>query len=183
MAEAVWRVILRDGVEGVSVRNVAAEAGWSAGALRHYFGTKEDLLASGAQLLDERVRGRIESKHHGDTPREAARSVLCEILPLDEERRADGALWFAFAARSLVDPRVAEEHEVVFDGVRELCSRVVHHMVEGGWLVSGLDPEDETGRLHALVDGLALHGLMGRLGEEEMLEVLDAHLARIVRGP
>ncbi|MGB3635817.1 MAG: TetR family transcriptional regulator, partial [Rubrobacteraceae bacterium] len=56
LAEAVWRVILRDGVEGVSVRNVAAEAGWSTGALRHYVGTKEDLLASATQLLDERVR-------------------------------------------------------------------------------------------------------------------------------
>lgn len=181
LAEAVWRVILRDGVEGVSVRNVAAEAGWSTGALRHYFGTKEELLGSGAQLLEERVMGRIESKHHGDTPRKAARSVLCEILPLDEERRADGALWFAFAARSLVDPRIAEEYEVVFDGGRELCSRVVHHMAEGGWLVSGLIPDTEAARLHALVDGLAVHGLMGRLGEEEMLDVLDAHLARIIR--
>lgn len=183
LAEAVWRVILRDGVEGVSVRNVAAEAGWSTGALRHYFGTKEELLASGAQLLDERVRGRIEGKHHGGTPREAARSVLCETLPLDEDRRADGALWFAFAARSLVDPRIAEEHGVVFDGVRELCSRLIHHMAEGGWLVSGLDPEMEATRLHALVDGLAVHGLMGRLGNEEILEVLDAHLARIIRDP
>lgn len=183
LAKAVWQVILRDGVEGVSVRNVAAEAGWSTGALRHYFETKEDLLASATQLLDGRVRGRIESKHHGDTPREAARSVLCEVLPLDEERRADGALWFAFAARSLVDPRIAEEYEVVFDGVRELCSRVVHHMAKGGWLVSGLDPEMEAARLHALVDGLAVHGLMGRLGEQEMLDVLDAHLSSIIRDP
>ena len=183
MAEAVWRVILRDGVEGVSVRNVAAEAGWSTGALRHYFGTKEELLASATQLLDERVRRRIEGKHHGDTPREAARSVLSEILPLDAERRADGALWFAFAARSLVDPRVAEEHGPVFDGARELCSRLVHQMAEGGRLVSGLEPEIEAARLHALADGLAVHGLMGRLDEEGMLEVLDAHLTRIIRSP
>lgn len=183
LAEAVWRVILRDGVEGVSVRNVAAEAGWSTGALRHYFGTKEDLLASGARLLNKRVRGRIEGKHHGDTPHEAIRSVLCEILPLDEERRTECALWFAFAARSLVDPRIAEEHEIVFDGVRSLCHRVIYQIDEGGWLVSGLDPEIEATSLHALVDGLVLHGLIGRLGEEGMLEVLDAHLARIIRTP
>lgn len=183
LAEAVWRVILRDGVEGVSVRNVAAEAGWSTGALRHYFGTKEELLASATQLLEERVRGRFENKRYGGAPREAVRSVLCEVLPLDEERRTEGALWFAFAARSLVDPRIAEEHVLVFDGVRELCYRVVHQMAEGGWLVSGLDLEIEAASLHALVDGLAVHMLMGRLGEEEMLGVLDAHLERIVRDP
>ena len=181
LAEAVWRVILRDGVEGVSVRNVAAEAGWSTGALRHYFGTKEELLTSATGLLDDRVRRRIESKHHGDTPREAARSMLCEILPLDEERHADGALWFAFAARSLVDPLIAEEHAPVFDGARELCRHVTYRMAEGGWLSPGLDPEDEAGRLHALVDGLTLHGLMGRLDNEGMLGVLDTHLERIIR--
>ena len=187
LAEAVWRVILRDGVEGVSVRNVAAEAGWSTGSLRHYFGTKESLLTAATQLLEERVRERVrkrfEGKRYGGTPREAVREVLCEVLPLDEERRTEGELWFAFAARSLVDSRIAEEHALVFDGVRELCHRVVYQMAERGWLVSGLDPVVEAARLHALADGLAVHGLMGRIGEEEMLEVLDAHLVWIIQEP
>ena len=103
--------------------------------------------------------------------------------PLGDERRKEGALWFAFAARSLVDHRIAEEHALVFDGVRELCHRVVHQMNEGGWLVSGLDPGIETARLHALVDGLFVHMLMGRLGEEEVIGVPDAHLERIVLDP
>ena len=183
LAEAVWRVILRDGVEGVSVRNVAVEAGWSTGALRHYFAAKEELLAAAAALMEERTRKRLESKHYGDSPREAVRAVICEVLPLDEERREEGALWFAFAARSLVDPRVAEEHYLVFDGMRELCHRVVHQVAEGGWLASGLEPEVETAHLHALVDGLFVQMFVGRLGEEEMLEVLDSHLSRIVLDP
>ena len=45
LAEAVWRVIVRDGVGDVSIRSVAAEAGWSSGALRHYFSTRAELLA------------------------------------------------------------------------------------------------------------------------------------------
>ncbi len=181
LAEAVWRVILRDGVEGVSVRNVAAEAGWSTGALRHYVGTKEDLLASATQLLEERVRSRFETGRYDGAPREVVRGLLCEVLPLDEERRTEGALWFAFAARSLVDPRIAEEYEVVFDGVREICRRAIYRMAEGGWLVSGLDYEIEASSLHALVDGITVHGLMGRLDEEQMLGILNAHLNRIIR--
>lgn len=183
MAEAVWRVILRDGVEGVSVRNVAEEAGWSTGALRHYFGTKKELLVSSTKLLEERMRRRLEGKRRGDTPRESVRTVLCETMPLDEERRTEGALWLAFAGRSLVDPQVAEEHYLVFGGMRELCRRVVRRMDEGGWLVSGLDPDVETTRLHALMDGLFVHMLVGRLDEEEMLKVLDAHLEEIIRNP
>ena len=183
LSEAVWRVILRDGLEGVSVRNVAAEAGWSTGALRHYFGTKEALLGAAAALMEERVIGRFEHQRYDGPPREAVRRVLREVLPLDEDRRTEGELWFAFAARSLVDPKIAGEYGLVFDGVRELCGRIIGQMADGGWLVSGLDPDVEAARLHALVDGLAIHGLMKRLDEEAMMEVLNSHLARIIVDP
>ncbi|WP_083760090.1 TetR/AcrR family transcriptional regulator [Rubrobacter xylanophilus] len=183
LAEAAWRVILREGVEGVSVRNVAAEAGWSVGALRHYFGTKEELLAGAARLVVERVTGRFERGRYEGPPREAVRRMLCEVLPLDDERRVEARVWLAFAAHSLVDPRVAEEHELVFDGMRELCRLIVRRLSEDGLLVSGAGDEEEAARLHALVDGLALHGLLGRLGSEEMLAALDAHLAAIIAEP
>lgn len=183
LAEAVWRVILRDGLGGVSVREVAAEAGWSSGALRHYLGTKEDLLASAARLLEEQVVGRLERRTRGLPPREAFRAALCEVLPLDEERRIEGALWFAFAGRSLVDPRIADEYEMVFDGMRELCATITHEMEDLDLLAPGLDPDTEAARLHAVVDGLCVHGLLGRMDKAGMLAVLDAHLDGILQKP
>lgn len=184
LAGAVWRVILRDGVEGVSVREVAAEAGWSTGALRHYLGTKEALLVAAARLLEDRVVRRLESRAGGRTPREAVRAALCEVLPLDEERRIECRVWLAFANRSLVDARIADEHRgLLFDGIRELCGRITHEMSGIGMLAPGLDPDVEAARLHAVVDGLAVHGLLGRIGEDETLAVLDAHLDEILREP
>lgn len=173
-------MILRDGMEGVSIRDVAAEAGLSTGALRHYFSTKEELLAAAARLVVERVVGRFEEMPRATSLREGVRNALCEVLPLDDRRRTEGAIWLAFAARSLVDPRIAEEHEMVFDGIREVCERVIHELAVRGRLSPGLDPEREAGRLHALVDGLCVHGLMGRLDEGGMLGVLDAHLDEIL---
>ena len=46
LAEAVWRVIRREGVRGASVRGVAREAGLSMGSVRYFFGTQEELLHS-----------------------------------------------------------------------------------------------------------------------------------------
>ena len=37
LAAAVARVIARSGIEGASMRQVAAEAGWTTGTLVHYF--------------------------------------------------------------------------------------------------------------------------------------------------
>ena len=129
----------------------------------------------------ERVIRRLQERPGGLTPREAVRAALCEVLPLDEDRRMEGNVWFAYMSRGLVDKKIAEEHEMVFDGARELCVRVTREMSKIGQLAPGLDPDREAARLHALVDGLAVHGLLGRLGEEEMLAVLDTHLGEILR--
>lgn len=182
IAEAVWRVILREGVAGVSVRKVAAEADLSTGAMVHYVATKEELLASADRLLVGRVIGRLEVRPESDTARGAVRSALCEVLPLDAERRTEAAVWFALAGRALVDEGAAERHYSVFDGTRELCRRLTRRLAASGHLAPGLDPEREAGRLQALTDGLAVEGLVGRLDGDEILGVLDDHLDEIMRG-
>ena len=43
-AEAAIRLVARDGLEGLTMRAVAAESGLSYGSLFHYFDSKDDLL-------------------------------------------------------------------------------------------------------------------------------------------
>ena len=179
LAGAVWRVILRGGIEAVSIREVAAEAGLSTGALRHYYRTKEELLAGADRLLVERVIGRLEQRPRGGTVREVVRTALCQVLPLDDERYTEAAIWFAFANRSFGDRWIPHKHRSVFDGTRELCQWMVYELVAVGELAPGTDPEKEVYRLHALIDGLVIQALMGRLQTSELLGVLDAHLDEI----
>ena len=91
LAAAVWRVIAARGPEAVTIRDVAAEAGWSSGALRHYLPTREELLVFAFRLAGERATERIVAA--GDAP--IAR-ILEEAMPLDEERRQEALIWFAF---------------------------------------------------------------------------------------
>src|SRR5262245_17919424 len=105
LAEAVWRVIRREGVEAASIRTVAEESGWSTGALRHYFTTRSELLAFAMRLVTDRVTARVLTlATRADQPRQAAERLLHEILPLDDERRAEAEVWLAFSARARVDP-------------------------------------------------------------------------------
>lgn len=57
LAEALWRVVRRDGVAAATVRSIAAEAGWSPGALRHYFSTQAELLAFAMEHVIARAQG------------------------------------------------------------------------------------------------------------------------------
>lgn len=183
LAEAVWRVILRDGIGGVSIRDVAAEARWSPGALRHYFTSRDELLSFALRLVVDRSMERLLPGPRGRSPREAVRGILGELLPLDAERRAEAAVWFAFAGQGLVDARIAGELQALFLNTRDLCRRIAHDLDRYGNLAPGRDPEREAARLHALIDGLALQGLLGQLDAAAILDTLDAHLAELIPAP
>jgi len=180
LAAAVWRVISRDGMEGVSIRDVAAEAEWSPGALRHYFKTRDELLQFAARLVYERVYRRLADRRDAGTLTEAIRAILAEVLPLDADRRTEAAIWLAFVSRGLVDESIALEQQVAFSGLRDLCLRITREVAQRGCLAPGLDPDQAATHLHALIDGLTLHLLLGKLAPEAALAVLDAYLATIV---
>ncbi|MEV6040353.1 TetR family transcriptional regulator C-terminal domain-containing protein [Nonomuraea sp. NPDC052116] len=157
LAEAAWRVIMRDGVGHVSVRAVAAEAAMSAGSLRHVFPTQEELLVFAMQFVLTRVRARIAALPPRPTIRQAVEAVARELLPLDAGRRAEMEVWLALfsaanAEKSLKGPRT-EAHQAL----RDACRWMIGQLDNGVDLSPGRDLELEARRLHALLDGLAAH--------------------------
>jgi AcrR family transcriptional regulator len=178
LGEAVWRVIRRDGVDHASVRAVAKEAGWSPGALRHYFSTQSGLLTFAMQMVVERIEARVSALEPPPDPRRAVEQRLHELLPLDEERRAENEVWLAFAGRALVDPQLRALHEEVDEELRRACGRTLEELGSGGRLRPGLDADLEAERLHGLLDGLALHTAMrpDRMSPEIIRAVLARHL-------
>jgi AcrR family transcriptional regulator len=169
LAAALWRVVTRDGIEAASVRRVAAEAGWSTGSLRHYFDSQADLLAFAMELVIERAGARIEAVSRSGLPREIAERALHEVIPLDAERRAEMQVWLAFTAQSLVRPDLRALRDRAHVGIRTLCEAVAELLGA---------PADSAQRLHALVDGLALHAILdpATTTPERQAELLAAEL-------
>ena len=168
LAGAVWRVIARDGVADVSIRAVAAESGWSSGALRHYFATRAELLAFACEQVTARVTERIERLNPSGTAREQVGAVLAEVMPLDAERRTEASISFSFLALGLGDPLLARVQRQQYAALYELCRHLAGHLPAGG--------ERAARRLHALVDGLSVQVLAGHLSPEQALAELDAYL-------
>jgi AcrR family transcriptional regulator len=152
LAEAAWRVIRRDGLERASVRNVAREAGLSSGSLRHMFTTQAELLVFAMNHVVDRIERRLDALDPTGDPRLAAERFLVELLPLDEERREENEVWLAFTARALVDPELRGCSEKSYDALRAGCRRWVTAIAG-----DDIDIDLETERLHAVLDGLAIH--------------------------
>ncbi|NGN62691.1 TetR/AcrR family transcriptional regulator [Streptomyces sp. A7024] len=178
LAEAVWRVITRDGLDHASIRNVAAEAGLSAGSLRHFFPSHSALLEFAMRLVMDRITQRIEALPAAGDPHDDVLQVLSEFLPLDKRRRIESEVWLAFTARALVDPPLRALRDEAYDLLRAACLNQIGRLTGPG---AALDADLETDRLYALIDGLLVHGVTrpARATPTTLLAVLDHHLREL----
>ncbi|MCE6994026.1 TetR family transcriptional regulator C-terminal domain-containing protein [Saccharothrix sp. S26] len=184
VAEAVFRVVRRHGLDQASLRNVAAEAGLAIGSVRHYFADHDELLRFALEELTDRLERRVlahVARARSATTRDervrAVEDLLGELLPLDPDRRDESEIWLAFTTaartRSTLRPAARRLHE----GMRVLVGKV---LAESGVPDAGV----ETERLTSLLDGLAVNGVLhpDLTTPDVMRAVLRRHLASLVDG-
>ncbi|RAW11085.1 MULTISPECIES: TetR/AcrR family transcriptional regulator [Paenibacillus] len=183
VAEAAWRVIRRDGMEQASVRNIAVEAGISAGSMRHYFSTQSELLLYAMNLVSERVSNRIRQMSFDASPLENMKLLLLELLPSTDEKMAEMEVWYAFTAKSKTDPVLKEHADKVYDELRHAMATVITYLMELNLSRTDLDKEMEIERLYALVDGLGIHAILrpDQMNTKIMEDILTMHLATLCR--
>ncbi|ACU77510.1 transcriptional regulator, TetR family [Catenulispora acidiphila DSM 44928] len=182
LSEALWRVALRDGFDAVTVRSVAQESGWSAGALRHYFPDKAEMVLFAMDLVVGMAQDRVQELHAGggDVPTaEALQQHLEQLLPLDAPRRVESEVWFALVALARSDARLARRRQEIDDTIRGSVESVVMVLDQIGRLEHGRDQDLETRRLHALLDGLVIQLTADppRLTVDEARAIMARHLA------
>ncbi|MFI9201972.1 TetR/AcrR family transcriptional regulator [Streptomyces sp. NPDC053048] len=185
VADAVFRVAGRDGLENASLRNVAEEAGLAVGSVRHYFASHSELMLFAmrelARRVDARVRGRAErllAAPSGPDRAALLEELLAEFLPLDAARHDEAVLWLAFSTAARVRPDLRPRADELHAGMRELIDRVLREGRHHGGFPEDLDAPLEALRLLALLDGLTLTAVLqpGRVTPDDMRRVLRLHL-------
>ncbi|RYL92649.1 TetR family transcriptional regulator C-terminal domain-containing protein [Sporolactobacillus sp. Y61] len=181
VAEACWRTIRNEGISGATVRKVSHEAGLSAGAMRHYFNSQEDLLLFSMKLVIDRIEGRFQKLTFSGTPVERSVQLLSQFLPLNKEQRLEMEVWYAFTAGVIHRPVFRSLCDEMDDKLRLACSIVIDRLSGSGLISRAINRRLETERLYALLDGLAVHGLLrpDRLTPETMVSLLRYHIAQL----
>jgi len=174
LGAAAARVIARAGIGGATMREVAAEAGWTTGALTHYFQNKKELLQFTLEASLHRRRA-ARPVDRSESPEGALRSMLAQVLPLDDDARLHWTVTVAFCAQAAGDPDLARTQR---DSYREF-RRNVTRMVERAGRAAGAAATTEAERLISVLDGVAIQALFDPESwpPERQLAVLDAALA------
>jgi AcrR family transcriptional regulator len=182
LADAVWRLILRDGLTAASVRNVAVEAGLSTGSVRHFFTTQAELQVFAMQALSDRVRERVARARGVADPRTRVAAILEELLPLTDNGAAEFRIWVQFVVRAGFDERLAAVARASFDDVRRLIVDVLTDAREGGLTLPDLDVPAAALELNALIDGLTFDAIAAPqlMPPAQIRAVLNRALARLL---
>ncbi|GAA2840520.1 TetR/AcrR family transcriptional regulator [Crossiella cryophila] len=182
IAEALWRLAARAGLEAVSVREVAAEAGVSVGRVQHYFRSKDAMLLYGLKLAGQRMETRIADRLTGlaGSPEQLLRAALEEVLGDDADTRQAIRVNVAFLGRAMEDVEIAD---VLFQDNAELraLAAYVVRIAQSQGRAAGLDPEREARIIWSLADALTIELACGQLSAAEAGDTMRYHLDRVLR--
>ncbi|MCF3104152.1 TetR family transcriptional regulator C-terminal domain-containing protein [Streptomyces roseoverticillatus] len=183
IAEALWRIACARGLDGASLRDVAAEAGISLGQLQHYFSSKDEMLVFALKYLgglaEERIRARLLGLTGPPSPRDVLRETVMEMLPLDGASRTGNLVQIAYFVRALHDERLREHAKEGVPALRAFFADQVRAGIAQGEVSADRSPEAEAMLLIALTDGLTTYLLLEACAPEEAKSLLDGHLARL----
>ncbi len=172
---AAWRVIAANGIDEVTIRDIARESGYSSGVLAHYFENKDDLLAHALRLSHTRIRKRYDDETEGLDPMGALKAILLDNLPLEEQRDLETRIEMSFWARSLRNEALREIQHEESEGLRDLLGELIDRSRDDGAISKDYDRDQVLAFLAALIDGISLHGLLypDRLPPERMQGLME----------
>lgn len=180
-AAAALRVIMREGEAGLTVRAVASEAGFTTGALTHYFQSKDQLLIEASELSARLVRDQMERAGRVVPAREAIRKVVALALPLTAETRGYWRIWLAYWERSSYDDEVSRVMRLRYDEWRGRLETLLRRAQAEGDLAKGVNPRETAESLIALVDGIGVQVVLGvsRISAARQRAMFDAWLETV----
>ncbi|KKI65345.1 TetR/AcrR family transcriptional regulator [Staphylococcus cohnii] len=172
--------IVENGVKGSTVRQIAKLAEMTPGQIRYYFPNHSELLNAVMSTVELKVRRRIEVIFTSENLNtiDKAKASLLSALPLDQERLADMEVWMAFRY---------DIHEygqsTLDDGIDQLCNSVLTLLRNEHLLKDNLNMHLNSMKLHALIDGLALHKLLNPNGisNDDIQTIVDEEIVRLTQ--
>ncbi|MEV7806325.1 TetR/AcrR family transcriptional regulator [Microbispora sp. NPDC088329] len=179
IAHAALRLCARDGLAGVTIGQVAQEAGVSKGLVQHYFAGKADLLRASAHVLREEIERHVgEAVQDARGPADTLRRVLLAIVGLGVTAVVPLLAGHAFLSRAVADPEIRDLYRAGGDAVH----RAIAALLAASDPAPDVDPGTEAHALLGLARGLADGVLLGELGVDDAGAIVDHHLRRILPG-
>ena len=154
-------VLVRDGIAGLRIRDVAVAAGVSTGVVHYYFGTKDEILVEALRWAARVPVQRLGNLRKGSDYRESMASFLEMSLPHPGVLRDEYVLWLELWSAVCHDSSllpVCEELTALF---REEVMALVSEGTKAGAFHPVASSTEVSERIIALVESMCLSSVIG----------------------
>lgn len=179
LIEATLECIAELGIQGTSVRAVAAKAGVSNGLIRHHFDAKANLILAAYRrtiaLITTNSMRELNSTE--GSPHTRLRRFIVATLDTPASNARLLSLWATFVSQSRVDPQIAAVREESYLALRRATEPLIAAVLAAeGRRLSVEEVENTTVTVHAMLDGLWIEAGLSQSPEGvERLIALGIH--------
>ena len=180
-AEAAMSLIARHGLEGVTMRAVAAEAGLSYGSLFHYFKSKDELLMHVIRHSTTLQTKRVNEYVSQYSELKALEHLLCDDSIISESSRDDWMVWLTFLYKAALHESFADLHAELIDGWLTRIERLLEDAQQSGEIRENLDTGFEAMGVWAYSSGIGQLSLLHRelLPVKLQKQLISAYLDKL----
>jgi AcrR family transcriptional regulator len=180
-AEAAMRLIARHGLEGVTMRAVAAEAGLSYGSLFHYFDSKDELLMHAVQTLMAMQSRRFNAYSNQYAGLKALEHLLCDDAITTESSRDSWMVWMTFLYKAAMQQSFAEKNAELISGWLSRIREQLRDALQSGEIAPDLDVDLEALAVWAFSAGVGQLGLLhpDKLPAERQKDLIIGYLDKL----
>lgn len=185
LIRSVWRVIAENGLDGVTMRDVAREANSSLSAVAYYLGDKAELVFSAFRTSHQQMAERNQRAIRARSKHEALRNLLLANLPLDSERKLEALLEVNFWVRSLHSQAMSDAQYEDSETLRAQLLDLVAGSQGEGCIAPQRSADEVVGILSAAVYGISLEALLypGRMDRRRQRSTIDFLLSLLSETP
>lgn len=183
LAEALFRIASTRGLQSVTLRAVAAEAGVSMFQIQYYFPTKEEMLRHAWQRITElgaeRAGQRIAEAMRTGDERAVMRACLLAVLPTDERSRMLCAVQIAYFALDVTRGSQAPDQQAMMPYLVRLLVDQLGLARKRDRVPSHLDLQLEADALATMTAGLLSAMLVDAYDAKQAEEIIDYRLGQL----
>ncbi len=179
ICHAACGVIARIPLDRLTLRDIAAAAGCTTGAVTHYFSDKGEVLAAAWDWVIKSRERRLEDEFRDGAP--DLRRVLWQHLPLDAERAVESRVMCAFVGKAYNDEQLSAKRRSRAVELHGAFRRTLEYCRKNGTVSPDCDLEQEAELLLDLIVGISMRMSLDpeRWPPARQLEHLDAYLKKL----
>ena len=160
VSAAVWRVIVREGLDRTSIRAIARELNCTTGVVTHYFRDKQELILFALDQVTENLKQSMQEVAKQPLTIERLVEMLSVFLPSDSKRQEILKVWVAFLGYAVGRESLMLEHQASAGELREVIMQELEALQSAQKIREDIDTGIEANVLLALVNGIALDSLI-----------------------